>query len=128
MSSVADIPWYGELITARWAFEALTVHQFSKNEYQKEFFVYEKLKSNATYRKDYWIPAIKGELTKFSKSNDIEEKLHITKLVTNEITNLKNYIPQSKHSIFPDIQDIDTLNAKNIQSINTCLDNIITKA
>ena len=47
ISSPAKIPFYGEIITARWAYEALTTHQFINNEYEKEFYVYDKILSQA---------------------------------------------------------------------------------
>lgn len=64
ISSPEHIPWYGELITSRWAFEALAVHQFKNNEYEKNFFTYDKLKSEASFKKDYWIPALINHLEK----------------------------------------------------------------
>ena len=32
------IPWYGEVITARWSYEALAVEQFTSNEYMKPLY------------------------------------------------------------------------------------------
>lgn len=92
-SSASEIPWYGEIITARWAFEALAVHQFSQNKYQKEFFTFEKIKSNATFRKDYWIPAMESELTRLAKM-DNEKKIRKTcQFINSETEDLKEQLP-----------------------------------
>lgn len=56
------IPWYGETVAARWAFEALAVHQFSQNKYQQLFFDDEMVKSQAHYMKEYWVPAIEAKI------------------------------------------------------------------
>ncbi|MGM0376117.1 MAG: ATP-binding cassette domain-containing protein [Bacteroidota bacterium] len=92
-SSVSEIPWYGEIITARWAFEALAVHQFSENDYQNEFFTFEKLKSHATYRKDYWIPAMESELTRLSKMEDKKNIQETCEFVNKETDALKEQLP-----------------------------------
>lgn len=64
VSSPALIPWYGELITARWAFEALAVNQYCNNLYQLPFLNLEQQKSRAVYMKDYWASAMLNKLEK----------------------------------------------------------------
>jgi ABC-type multidrug transport system ATPase subunit len=102
-SSVSDIPWYGELITARWSFEALAVNQFKNNNYQKEFFLYEKLKSNATYRKDYWYPAMKAELMKTASTSDSQVLKNNVALINNEFSKIAEKLPSR-----PEFEDIRT--------------------
>jgi ABC-type multidrug transport system ATPase subunit len=102
-SSVSDIPWYGELITARWSFEALAVNQFKNNNYQKEFFLYEKLKSNATYRKDYWYPAMKAELMKTASTSDSQVLKNNVELINNEFSKIAEKLPSR-----PEFEDIRT--------------------
>jgi len=85
MSSPKTIPFYGELITARWAYEAIIVENYKNNEYQKYFFVYDKLKSQSIYHKDYWVQEIKNQLNRFDKSEDTKEKTNILRLVKKEI-------------------------------------------
>jgi ABC transport system ATP-binding/permease protein len=50
ISSPRSIPWYGEIITARWAYEALATYQFMENEYQKKYYLLDKLSSNQVFR------------------------------------------------------------------------------
>ncbi|SMO77391.1 ABC-type multidrug transport system, ATPase component [Saccharicrinis carchari] len=57
-----SIPWFGEIITARWAFEALAVHQFTENDFEKQFYLYDKIKSVAHFKKEYWVPALEAKL------------------------------------------------------------------
>ena len=38
VSSPDQIPFYGEMITSRWAYEALAVYQFKENNYEKQFY------------------------------------------------------------------------------------------
>jgi ABC-type multidrug transport system ATPase subunit len=62
ISSPDRIPLYGELITARWGYEALAVNQFVNNRYEKQFFWYDKELSDSRFRKDYWSITVKGKL------------------------------------------------------------------
>ena len=54
VSSQSKVPLVGNLMTSRWAYEALAVDQFRNNSFEKPFFEFEKRMSNATYRKDWW--------------------------------------------------------------------------
>ena len=62
LSDLNSIPWFGEVITARWAYEALAVKQFKDNYFSANFYIYEKLMSKADYRKNYWLPVLKNKL------------------------------------------------------------------
>lgn len=78
ISSPNSIPLYGEIITARWAYEALAVNQFKNNKFSKNFYVYEKLMSKADYRKNYWLPILKNKLNeceRYLSQDSSEEKL-----------------------------------------------------
>lgn len=88
VSSPVAIPLYGEAITARWGYEALAVKQFKDNEYEKQFYIYDKAMSQAKFKKDYLHAEIKGRLEKIQSdlerdtiNDDTFKKL---KLVYNE--------------------------------------------
>ncbi|MDG5800106.1 ATP-binding cassette domain-containing protein [Marinilabiliaceae bacterium ANBcel2] len=133
LSSKENVPLYGEIIIARWAFEALAVNQYKNNEYQKNFFIYDKLKSKATYRKDFWAPQlinIINRLDKLNKSDNLKEKEYnrLSKLIINELVkhnnlnlpettiNYNNFIDEEK-AVLAEKSDslIDVIN--NIQNV-----------
>jgi ABC-type multidrug transport system, ATPase component len=83
-SSPVTVPLYGEIITARWGYEALAVKQFKDNKYEKQFYVFDKAISKAKFKKDYWYSEIKGKLENIKtdidrrvRSNDFNDKLLI---------------------------------------------------
>ena len=55
ISSPGNIPVYGEVMTARWGYEALVVEQFMHNDYDAKFYTVNKAMSIAEYKKNYWI-------------------------------------------------------------------------
>ena len=62
ISSPKNIPFYGEIITARWAYEALAVYQFKENDYEEMFYRYDKSMSVADFRKNYWLRTLNNKL------------------------------------------------------------------
>ncbi|HQV01469.1 MAG TPA: hypothetical protein PLO59_09935, partial [Bacteroidia bacterium] len=54
ISTQTKVPFVGEIMVSRWAFEALAVNQFKNNAYEKHFYPYNKAMSNATYKNNVW--------------------------------------------------------------------------
>lgn len=98
ISSPVSIPFYGEVITARWGYEALAVEQFIDNKYERLFYDYDKIKSQAQFIKTYWISSeinprldlIANELGKTEKDPDYADQLY---LVRNEIEKRTKLLP-----------------------------------
>ena len=47
------VPMIGDMMTSRWAYEAMAVHQFKDNKFHRNFFADEQLSSNALFNRDY---------------------------------------------------------------------------
>ena len=56
------VPFIGDLMTSRWAYEALAVEQFKNNRYEKTFFPYEQQKSNTYYIAQFLIDELRIKL------------------------------------------------------------------
>lgn len=74
ISSPKRIPFYGEVITARWAYEGLATYQFINNKYQKNFYQWEKLKSNANYKSNIHIKELLNKLDYIERNQENPEK------------------------------------------------------
>jgi ABC transport system ATP-binding/permease protein len=68
IGNTATVPFVGDLMASRWAFEAAMVTQFKDNNFEKEFYVYDKIMATADYKKVYLIPEIETRL-QFCLSN-----------------------------------------------------------
>jgi len=90
ISSPSNIPIYGEIITARWAYEALAVYQFKENRYEKIFFDLDKIMSNSDYKKNYWLRKIQNKLDFCERYLNNKEKqdqiIENLKLIKNELS------------------------------------------
>lgn len=90
ISSPDKIPLYGEIMTARWGYEALAVYQFKENDYMRLFYYYNKVMSIAEYKKYYWVKNLENKIDfieKYLKKEKQQEKIdNYLKLLRNEIS------------------------------------------
>jgi len=105
ISSQSLVPFSGEIMTSRWAFEALAVNQFVNNKYEKQIYNYEKEISNASFKKVYW----------FSKMNELVDALENKKAVSLNLEILKHELDQEMKAI-PEIifASLNNMDAGNI--------------
>jgi ABC-type multidrug transport system ATPase subunit len=73
ISIPGKIPWFGEIITARWSYEALAVNQFKNNLYEQPIFNYERIKRIANYKKDLWLKELENRLGSFEQHREAKE-------------------------------------------------------
>ncbi|MFC2096104.1 ATP-binding cassette domain-containing protein [Bacteroidota bacterium] len=64
------VPLIGNIMTTRWAYEAMAVEQFKKNEFEKIFFEDEKIISNADYKTSFLIPQLQNKLALCMRRKD----------------------------------------------------------
>ena len=116
ISNPKNIPFYGEIITARWAYEALAVYQFKNNEYEEQFYPYDKVMSQAEFKKNYWIPALRNTVSYCKRHLDDPDKQQQIKenlgLLRNEI---KDEL-QTRSATVVDFHSMDQLYAGKLNS------------
>ena len=66
------VPFVGDLMASRWAFEAACLAQFMDNSYNRHFFKTEQNLSNANYKLLYWIPEMENLSTDLYTSMEKE--------------------------------------------------------
>ncbi len=95
ISSPKSIPFYGEIMSARWAYEALATYQFMENNYQRRYYAKDKLISNANFKDNFLMNELINK-TRFALKNleDPSQRQHITyilSLVKREIDKEHHY-------------------------------------
>ncbi|PIB34558.1 hypothetical protein BFP72_03600 [Reichenbachiella sp. 5M10] len=87
-----NVPWIGDLMVSRWAYEALAVEQATDNLYQRNFSAYDKKMSDASYMFAYLIPDISGKLNnayaEVQQDNHSQLAIYYLHLCKNEINKL----------------------------------------
>ena len=71
-ASQKSVPWIGNVMTSRWAYEGLAVAQFKKNDYAKEFYALDQHRYYANWKKDHWVKAVENKLVILQRKMDKE--------------------------------------------------------
>jgi len=97
ISSVDKTPIIADLMPTKWAYEALMVHQFKDNKYEKYFYDLEKEISNANFKIVYYIPQLTKHLdavmTELNTSPKIQKSIDDFLIIKNEITTQAKNVP-----------------------------------
>ncbi len=121
VSTPESIPWYGEIMTARWAYEALAVNQFMNNSYEKQLYKEERVMRLATFKKDIWLKEIEsnigiyeGAASATEKTNDMTKSFNlIIKELALEIQTNKAVVPKFSMPL----EDVKNLTPENLLEI-----------
>jgi hypothetical protein len=58
-ASEKSVPWIGNIMASRWAYEALAVSQFIDNDYERLFYDLDRRMKTANWKKDLWLRELK---------------------------------------------------------------------
>jgi ABC-type multidrug transport system ATPase subunit len=74
ISSPKRIPIYGEIITARWAYEGLATYQFMNNDHDKQYYEAKKLNSIGNLKANALITALLNKIDYIERNSDDPQK------------------------------------------------------
>lgn len=87
LSDATKVPWIGNMMVSRWAYEAIAVEQASKNRLENYYFENRITISNAEWKKDFWIPEMKRQIDVILQHEGTthEEEIQARAILRNEI-------------------------------------------
>ena len=103
-----SVPWIGNIMVSRWAYEALAVTQFKHNEFESTIFKLNSQISTASWKRDYWIPELRNKLDILKNETKYEKQE-----ISNAVLVLKNEIEKEERLYDP----------KNFSCVN-CVSNL----
>jgi len=89
-TSYKYVPVIGDLMTSRWAYEALSVAQFKNNEFEKHFFDTDMAKSQLSYKLSYQITNLEERAKKISEETDSLQQIRHIRVLRTETQKLIN--------------------------------------
>lgn len=96
-TSYKEVPVIGDIMTSRWAYEALAVAQFKDNNYEKYYFKTDMLKSQNNYNLSFLIPELKNyantSIINMNNGINQEQTKNRLLLLKNEIIKLNETNP-----------------------------------
>jgi ABC transport system ATP-binding/permease protein len=109
IGNTATVPFVGDLMASRWAFEAAMVAQFKDNKFESDFYRYDKVMADADYRKVYFIPELDTKLqfclSKYQAKDDatlLKLKSNLA-LIKREVSNQL----EETHVTLPAVEKLD---------------------
>jgi hypothetical protein len=90
--NVADaecVPVVGDIMTSRWAYEALALEQFENNPYNRYFYLVEREISQNNYNSSFLVPALKTRIENAKRALKLGED---TKHVDRDLRIVKNMV------------------------------------
>lgn len=121
------VPLIGNMMTSRWAYEALSVEQFKNNKYQKIFFDIDQTISAAEYLQAYLVTEFEIKLVELdrSKLDGADQSTIQTKLQTlnTQLEEMGKLVPELQ-SYNPGLADMGPFNDSTVVTIQSYLDRI----
>jgi len=77
LSSSSKVPFTGNVMSSRWAFEALVVEQFKNNSFEKPIFGWNKKINYGNYIQNYWADAITDKLEEIERDIELEKNKNL---------------------------------------------------
>ncbi len=97
ISNQQVVPVIGDLMTSRWAYEALAVEQFKNNKYMKQFFDIDQQISDASYKESFLVPTLitsLDEAIKWTRENKNPEQVLANRtMLSKQLEILKHQYP-----------------------------------
>jgi hypothetical protein len=119
ISSSKYVPFVGDVMASRWAYEALMVNQFKNNAFQKNFYPIDLESANLTYVLNFLIPELYNKVSdyeKLIKENQNPHKIAETaSLITNTMIGLKGETNSAMMALIY-FKGTDSLNTQSINS------------
>lgn len=75
IGNTSTVPLVGDLMASRWAFEAAMVSQYKDNEFEKQFYLYDKLMAEADFKKIYLIPELETRIDFINQQHKNSDKV-----------------------------------------------------
>jgi ABC-type multidrug transport system ATPase subunit len=124
ITNQARVPWIGNTMVARWAYEAMAVYQFKNNDFEKQFFPFDRDRKYYSWKKDYWLKELKNRsndsqklLEQESGKQQLEANLTVLRNeLTEECRRIPDFTIPEIAMLYPEI-----VNAQALMTIDTVL-------
>lgn len=119
-ASNSHVPTIGNVMASRWAYESLAVTQFKDNEFEKNFFPYDKRMKYANWKKDNWTKRLEEKVEQLQEGKiDEERAAYNIRLLQSEIQQEQKLLNGAL-----ECDGLDELSPKNLDksTLNNILD------
>jgi ABC transport system ATP-binding/permease protein len=124
-----SVPWIGNIMASRWAYEGLAVSQYKDNEYERLFYGFDQCMKTANWKKDLWVRDLQDRSADLRRSlregapvASMAEKLELIRAeLDKEMRGLNGYVFAPMDKLRANALDVATLDALDA-SLNALTD------
>lgn len=121
------VPWSGDIMVSKWAFEALAVNQFKNNKFNKNFYYIDKELKRVGFKKNFWMSRIREKLNfierNLSNKERKEELIKAIDLVKIELSKTASSVPNISYNEIEELS-IENLTATTIGKTRSYLEEL----
>ncbi len=108
-ASQKAVPWIGNIMASRWAYEGLAVTQFMENAYERNFYSFDQRMKSANWKKDLWVRELRNRVGDIRRAIDghaevgsTDRDLALLKYeLQGEMDRLNGFIVEGLHKLEP---------------------------
>ncbi len=123
ITTIDKVPLVAELMPTKWSYEALMVHQYKNNPFEKNFYDFEKRISYYNFKSAYLIPALEERLNDCSyelrQTGAIEEQKPALLVLKNELIKAQGAV--GDYHLRPNELDPQTINQSELDKASMLL-------
>lgn len=128
ITSINKVPLVAEAMPTKWSYEALMVHQFKDNAFEKNFYDYEKQISYYNFKAAYLVPELDERLNaclaEFRRTGSVSENRQALLVLKNEL--LKAQVAVEDFHIRPDDLDPGSISQSDLVKVSRLLASLKT--
>ena len=117
-ASEKSVPWIGNIMASRWAYEGLAVTQFKENEYERNFYAFDQRMRSANWKKDLWVRELRNSVVELRRKlkdpdADVDLEYHVDLLrheLLKESTRINGFLVPNIDRLRPDMVTEQILN------------------
>jgi ABC transport system ATP-binding/permease protein len=91
ISTKGKVPIVADMMASRWAYEALVVHQFMNNEFEKPFYKFDQIESQADFRASFLVNEL-DKKRKFIADNRNEKSDSVQQIIKKDIAIIQSML------------------------------------
>jgi ABC-type multidrug transport system ATPase subunit len=118
-ASEKSVPWIGNVMASRWAYEGLAVTQFMENDYESQFYAFDQRMKTANWKKDLWVKELANRVSAIRHAldgnADVVELERDLELLRNELAKesarLRGVDATMLNALVPEVVSARTLDA-----------------
>lgn len=127
-ASERSVPWIGNIMASRWAYEGLAVTQFKENLYETMVYDLDRRMKQANWRKDLWVPElrnaigdVRAAINGHQSGVDVPYELGLIR------TELDGELQRLRGASCPAVNQLTptTVNAQVLTEVEACLDQLV---